>query len=63
MDYAKYIRNGENSLKTFDDHLEKEILCSDISFYGKYLITGGGDNIINVYDLEKMEKIKTLEEH
>ena len=57
------IRNGENSLKTFDDHLEKEILCSDISFYGKYLITGGGDNIINVYDLEKMEKIKTLEEH
>ncbi len=57
------IRNGENSLKTFDDHLEKEILCSDISFYGKYLITGGGDNIINLYDLEKMEKIKTLEGH
>ena len=57
------IRNGENSLKTFDDHLEKEILCSDISYYGKYLITGGGDNIINLYDLEKMEKIKTLEGH
>ena len=57
------IRNGENSLKTFDDHSKKEILCSDVSSNGKYLITGGGDNIINLYDIEKMERIKSLEGH
>ena len=57
------IRNGENSLQTFDDHLQKEIFCSDISSNGKYLITGGGDNLINMYDIEKMEKIKSFEGH
>jgi dynein assembly factor with WDR repeat domains 1 len=57
------IRKGENSLKTFDDHLKKEILCSDISSNGKYFITGGGDNSINLYDLEKMENLQTLEGH
>ena len=57
------IRNGENSLKTFDDHSKKEILCSDISSNGKYLITGGADNLINLYDIEKMEIIHSLEGH
>ena len=51
------IRNGSQSLKTFDEHNKKEILCSTISSNGKYLATGGGDNSINVYDLEKIEKI------
>ena len=55
------IRNGESSLKTFDDHSKKEILSSDISSNGKYLITGGGDNLINLYDIEKMERIRSLE--
>ena len=57
------IRNGENSLITFDDHSKKEILCSEISYDGKYLITGGADNIINVYNIEKMEKIYSLFGH
>lgn len=57
------IRNGENSLKTFDDHSQKEILCSDISSNGKYLTTGGGDNLINLYDLEKMERINSFQGH
>ena len=57
------IRIGENSLKTFDDHSKKEILCSDISSNGKYLITGGADNLINLYDIEKMEIIHSLEGH
>ena len=57
------LRNGENSLKTFDDHSKKEILSSDISSNGKYLITGGGDNLINLYDIEKMERIKSFEGH
>ena len=57
------IRNGENSLKTFDDHSKKEILCADISSNGKYLVTGGGDNTINLYDLEKLEIYKILEGH
>ena len=46
------IRNGTQSLKTFDEHNKKEILCSTISSNGKYLATGGGDNLVNVYDLE-----------
>ena len=57
------IRNGTNSLITFDDHNKSEILCSDISSDGKYLITGGGDNKINLYDVEKMKLINSLEGH
>ena len=57
------IRNGTQSLKTFDEHHKKEILCSTISSNGKYLATGGGDNLVNVYDLEKMEKIFCLSGH
>ena len=57
------IRNGSQSLKTFDEHHKKEILCSTISSNGKYLATGGGDNLVNVYDLEKMEKIFCLSGH
>ena len=57
------IRNGSQSLKTFDEHNNKEILCSTISSNGKYLATGGGDNLINVYDLEKMEKKFCLSGH
>ena len=57
------IRNGTQSLKTFDEHHKKEILCSTISSNGKYLATGGGDNLVNVYDLEKMEKVFCLSGH
>lgn len=57
------IRNGDNSLKTFDDHSQKEILCSEISSNGKFLVTGGGDCLINLYDIEKMEKINSFNGH
>jgi dynein assembly factor with WDR repeat domains 1 len=57
------IRNNSQSLNTFDNHNKNEILCSTISSSGKYLATGGGDNIVNVYDLTQMEKIFSLEGH
>jgi dynein assembly factor with WDR repeat domains 1 len=57
------IRSGTNSLMTFDDHNKNEILCSDISSDGKFLMTGGGDNVINLYDVEKMQMINSLKGH
>ena len=57
------IRNGTQSLKTFDEHHQKEIFCSAISSNGKYLATGGGDNSVNVYDLEEMKLLFRLEGH
>jgi WD40 repeat protein len=57
------IRNGSQSLKTFDDHDKTEILCSTLSSNGKYLATGGGNNIVNVYDLTEMKKIFSLSGH
>ena len=57
------IRNGSYSLNTFDDHNKNEILCSTLSSNGKYLATGGGDNIVNVYDLTQMKKIFSFEGH
>lgn len=57
------IRNGGNSIQTFDNHSNSEILCSEISSNGQYLVTGGGDNMINLYDVKKMELIKSFEGH
>ena len=57
------IRNNSQSIMTFDDHNKNEILCSTISSSGKYLATGGGDHIVNVYDLTQMKKIFSLEGH
>ena len=51
--------------KIFYKHLiiihKNEIFSSDIRSNGKYVITGGGDNLINMYDIEKMEKIQAFE--
>ena len=57
------IRKENKTLKTFDDHSNRQIICADITNNGKYLATGGEDNTINVYNLENLEKIYKLNGH
>ncbi|KAK9460712.1 WD40-repeat-containing domain protein [Lipomyces oligophaga] len=42
---------------------DKEILCISISSDGKFVVTGGGDHKINVFDAESLEHLRTFTQH
>jgi len=49
-------------IAAFDAH-ENTVLAAAFSPEGKYLVTGGADQVVKVFDFEKLSLVRTLEGH